>query len=236
MSVNSFNYSDYPNISFQEGLDQYLLNNLGSELYNGVVFNDELFIIITNSVLTNDEITNLQTLLQNYTAPPYILTFNSTDTLTMHSHYNDDTDVISDSSGNSILQVMIYNNSNNPNTVIDGLKTIVEYYCPNVQNYLNVTSGSLYIQIFDITRQIAITEKTIDISNITSSWNTLAQSGSTQSNYVLQSVLFDGLNNKTCGYDCIWSTMVKPSDSNFKVRFHSLQHLLYNQIINQNYS
>ena len=94
MSVNSFNYSDYPNISFQEGLDQYLLNNLGSELYNGVVFNDELFIIITNSVLTNDEITNLQTLLQNYTAPPYILTFNSTDTLTMHSHYNDDTDVI----------------------------------------------------------------------------------------------------------------------------------------------
>ena len=228
MSSYTYNYTDYPNVQFQTAFDSYM--NQNTTYYNGSGFSDSTFSIYTTIILTDDQVTQLITLITNYIAPPYVLIYNNSQSYPLHTHYNNDQDISYDSDNNSVVQLFIFNNNNSSTLKLDAFKTIIEYTTPNVQNYLNTTSGTLYFQIYDNTRDIIITETTIDISSYATQWNTLAQTGSTTSNTIYDTLYLDGMMNKTTDYDNVWMLKIKTSDSNYISRLHGMQHLYYDYI------
>ena len=229
MTTYSYNFIEYPNISFQDGFDQYLSQNLGSLVYNGLVFDNDKFIIVTNNTLSNLELNNLNTLIHNYTPLPYILIYNSSRTLAMYG-YNNDINVVYDDEEYSIIQFNVYKQDNE--LIIDGIKATIELNCLNVQNYLNTTSGSLNLKIFDYTNNTLVTQQTINInSDITTLWNQLAQNGNTNGNSAIQNVSFDSLSD-IISTDSIYNFGTKSSDDKYIPRLRGLQCLYYNKIIN----
>lgn len=69
--------------------------------------------IITNS---NIDTNKLNTLLKNYIAPSYILTFHSTHAFPLQSNFNNSPDYTLDEFGNTIVQYLIIT-PNNADTV-----------------------------------------------------------------------------------------------------------------------
>lgn len=184
--------------------------------------------IYTNNPLTDIELTNLTTLINSYVDPAVFLAFDHAETLPLHSNFNTDadTDIINQK---SVIQTFIYSTLNiRKPTVLDAMKTIVEYNCPNVQNYLNTTTGNISLEIYDTTRNVSITTNIIDLNEIAVNWNILAQTGSTEGNTIYRSALFTGLMNKSPDYDVVLQLRGLTSDSKCEFRCHSLQFIYYN--------
>lgn len=172
---------------------------------------------------------NLNTLIQNYNPPSYILTYNSTHTLPIYA-YNNEINVVYDDEEYSTIQFQAYKLDNE--LVIDGLRATIGLNCLDVQNYLNSTSGSLNLKIFDYTQNILIIQETIDINpDITLLWNQLAQNGYTNGNYAIQNVSFDGLIDKI-SVDSIFNFATKSSDDKYIPRLRGIEYLYYNKINN----
>jgi hypothetical protein len=187
-------------------------------------------VVSMTSELTELQLSDLTTLINNYTDPEFYLTLDHTTSLALHSHFTTDTDnVIIDDK--DILQTIIYTASGETsNVVLDGCKSIVEFYCPNPQSFLNTTSGSINIEIYDITRNISIANKTIELNDIAVQWNALANAGSTTGNTVFQSTQFTGLKNKNPDYDCVFQLRGNTSNQDFTFRLNGLQYLYYSVI------
>jgi hypothetical protein len=162
----------------------------------------------------------------------FFLVFDHVETFPLHSHFTNDPDN-SVSNGNVTLQTFIFSSNNlSNNVVLDSLKTIVEYKCPNVQDFLNITSGNSLqtgLSIEDLTRNVTISSQNIDINDIVVIWNNLANSGVTGGNIQYKSIQYTGLINKNLGHDCIWQlSSPDPIVPNFTFRCHSLQYQYYN--------
>lgn len=165
-------------------------------------------------------------LVNDYVDPSVFLQFHHTETIALHSHFTKDTD-ISSSDDLSIIQTLIFSaNKCNGGDVLDTAKTVVEYYCPNPQLFTE-TSGSIILELYDITRDVIISSQTIDLEEIATNWNTLAASGSTSPNTMYKSFSFTGLMNKTPSYDCIWQFRGVASHASFTFRINGLQYIYY---------
>lgn len=181
--------------------------------------------------LTEPQLAALTILMNAYVDPAVFLVFDHVDTFPLHSHFTNDTDN-SIFDGNVALQTFIFSSNNiSNNVVLDSLKTVVEYKCPNVQDFLNITSGNSLqtgLSIKDLTRNIPIASQNININDIVTVWNNLAHTGVTGGNIQYKSIQYTGLMNKNPGYDCIWQLYTPdPIDPNFTFRCHSLQYLYY---------
>jgi len=181
--------------------------------------------------LTEPQLAALTILMNAYVDPAVFLVFDHVDTFPLHSEFTNDTEN-SISNGNVVLQTFIFSSINiSNNVVLDSLKTVVEYKCPNVQNFLNITSGNSLqtgISIKDITRNVLIASQNININDIVTVWNNLANTGVTGGNTQYKSIQYTGLMNKNPGYDCIWQLYTPyPVDPNFVFRCHGLQYLYY---------
>lgn len=207
--------------------DKYIRDNV-AWVSNFLGISTDPLIVNVGRELTHEEQLQLTTLVNNYIDPVVFLVYDHSDTLTMHSHYTSDVDnILVDSK--AILQTFIYNNPGaNNGLVLDSVKTIVEYACPNVQNFANTTSGSIWLDIFDVTRNVSICNVTKDLNEVATKWNALAATGSTEANSVFTSVQFDGMMNKTPNYDVIWQLRGTTSNSNYTFRCNCLQYLFYN--------
>lgn len=184
--------------------------------------------IYSDIPLTEIQLTDLTTLLNAYIDPEIYLSFDHVETLTLNSKFNNDLDNIIINNKN-VIQTFIYSTQNiSTPTVLDGLKTVVEYHCPNVQNYVNTTSGNISIEIYDISRNISIASKTVDLNEIATKWNNLAQNGSTEESTIYRTILFTGLMNKSPNYDVVLQLRGSTSDSNCEFKCNSLQYIYYN--------
>ena len=222
---------DFQNIriSILDAFNNYMKTN-NAPLFVGAGFSGTTVTVSTSAALTAAQLTTMTTLVNGYVEPAYYLNFSRTESTALHSHYTCETDLIQDTGGNKIVQTLIFTNRNTPNgEVLDCLKTVIEYNTPNVQNFLNTTSGSATFQIYDITRNYLISNQTIDISNIATQWNTLALTGSTQGNTVYQTNVCAGLLGKSTTYDCVWQYKMNTSSPLFNVRMNGLQYIFSNQ-------
>ena len=222
---------DIPNIrvSILDALDNYLKVN-NAPLYTSGGFSGTTVTVNTSAALTVDQLTTMTNLVKAYIEPAYYLTFSRTESTALHSHYTNESDLISATNGNKIIQTLIFTNRNTINgEVLDCAKTVLEFNTPNVQNFLNSTSGSVAFCIYDITRNYPISTQTIDISNIATQWHTLALTGSTIGNTVFQSTLCSNLLNKSTTYDCIWQYQLSTSSPSFNCRMNGLQYIFSNQ-------
>lgn len=210
-----------------EACDQYIRKHIDWVSNFQGVSTDPLT-INSEIPLTEIQLSDLTTILNAYTDPEIFLSFDHVDTLTLNSKFNNDLDNII-INGQNVIQTFIYSTQNiSIPTVLDGLKTIVEYHCPNVQNYVNTTSGNISIEIYDISRNISIASKTIDLNEIAINWNNLAQNGSTGESTIYRTILFTGLMNKSPNYDVVLQLRGASSDSNCEFKCNSLQYIYYN--------
>lgn len=195
---------------------------------NFVGITSEPLTVYTNNPLTDVQLAALTVLMNAYVDPAVYLVFDHAETLPLHSHFNTDIDAVIVNDKN-IMQTFIYSTLNiSTPTVLDSIKTIIEYNCPNVQNYLNTTSGNISLEIYDITRNVSIATNVLDLNEIAVNWNSLAQTGSTQGNTIYRTTLFNGLMNKSPNYDVILQLRGSTSDSKCQFRCNSLQFLYYN--------
>jgi len=224
------NYS-YPNITVNKpgACDQYLRNNLpGSCVNNYQGLSTSPTIIEFNRSLTFDEINDLNILMSNYIDPDIFLVLDHTETVALNSNFSNELNntIIDDK---CVFQTIIFKNQNNNSLILDSMKTVIEYNCPNVQNYLNTTSGNISLEIYDITRNYSIGSISLDLNEIGVHWNTLANENNTSGNIIYRSFQFTELGNICPDYDIILQLRGTQSDSNFDYRLHSLQYLYYTE-------
>ena len=181
-------------------------------------------IIYTNTPLSNNDLEALTTLLNNYIDPSVWLSFDHTETIALHSHFTNVGDI-----DNNVIQTLIFPGTNyDETTTLDCIKTVIEYKCTNVQNFINVTSGNIYLEIFDLTRNTIKCAETINYDSIIDTWRTLAESGSTQGNTQFKSFAFGNLMNTNTNYDCIHNYRGL-QDNNMTFRINGLQYIYYNK-------
>jgi hypothetical protein len=209
--------------------DQYLRTNLPNSCvdnYQGLSTGPT--IIEFNKTLTIEEQDALNILMANYIDPEVFLVLNHTENITLHSDFfqNINNSIIDNK---CIFQTVIYTNQNENNLVLDSMKTVVEYYCPNVQNYLNTTTGNITLEIYDITRDYSIGSINQNLNEIAVHWNTLANQNITTGNTIYRSIQFSELRNACPNYDVILQLRGTQSDANFDYRLHSLQYLFYTE-------
>lgn len=200
------------------------------DVYNGFSTYTDNIVIYVQRELTEQEIADLTIYVNEYIDPEFYLVFDRTDSMALHSDYsNDPSNVVINNK--DVLQTFIFTNRNSPETVLDGMKTIVEYNIPNVQNFVDVLDEDAFInlEIYDITRDITITNQNIPLNEIAAKWRQMAQNNSTDSDVVYRSAMFTGLMNKTPDHDCVWQIRgyVQPPEK-FAYRINGLQYLFYN--------
>jgi hypothetical protein len=181
--------------------------------------------------LTTEQLESLTILLNAYVDPEVFLVLNRVESYPLSSHFTSDITEIVDNNVN--LQTFIYGaNTTNDNIVLDGLKTIIEYKCPHVEDFLNITSGSALqtaVSIYDKTREIEIATQNIDIDDIVTIWHNAAVNGETGVDNRFKTIQYYGLMNKNANHDCVWQIRTPaPISSEFTFRCHSLQYLHYN--------
>lgn len=225
----SFDYSFDKQVTKADAFDSYLRQNVAwPSDYQVLSTTQNQITIFTMRELTSEEQTDLQTLVNNYTDPAVWLTFDHVETMVMHSHYTDDpVNIIIDNK--DVLQTFIFCNRNTPQTVLDGMKTIVEYRCDDLSTFANSTDGNIVLSLHDMTRDVEILSSTIELAEISTKWNNLAMEGNVISDVVFRSAQFYGLMNVVPNYDCIWQLRgsVEPPGS-FKYRVNGLQYIFYN--------
>lgn len=203
--------------------DAYIRKNISwNDDFNGLSTNP--LNIQVNRELSQEELTSLTTLLNNYVDPSVFLSLNHTETICLHSHFTTDADnVLIDDF--SVIQTLIFSGNNvDASVVLDSAKTVVEYFCLNPQNFISDKSGSITIEIYDITRNISIASQTIELGSIAEEW------GENDSSTKYRSLMFTGLMNKTPNHDCIFQFRGKTSRNDFTFRINGLQYIYYDVI------
>jgi hypothetical protein len=225
----AFQYPFTKTVTKADAFDAYLKQYISwLSDYQGASTTDVQVIIFVDRQLTTQEQTDLQTLIDNYTDPAVWLTFDHVETMALHSHFTDDVDnLIID--GQDVLQTYIFCNRNTPQTVLDSMKTIVEYKCADVSAFANNTTGNITLSLYDISRDVEILSGNIELAEIGTRWNTLAQQGNVTSDTVFRSVQFYGLMNTVPNYDCVWQIRgsTEPPGT-FTYRINGLQYIFYN--------
>jgi hypothetical protein len=218
-------YTFTKNISLLTAFQKYMKSS-NAPLFNGCSITGDQLTLQTTGVLSEEQLNTITSLVTNYVEPVYDLNLSNTESIALHSHYTNDPDLVVIDS-RSVVQTIIFPNRNNEDKVLNSMKTIFEYNAPNLQSFLNVTSGSVQFEIFDISRNYQVCLQTVDISQIVSDWNTLAQTGATGGNTIYKSFMCDGLMNQTTNYDCIYQFRMSTSNPDFNLRMNGLQWLFY---------
>lgn len=221
---------NFPEKTIQKvgALEQQLEQSSFKDILGGISYPP--LVVSMTSELTVSQLNDLTLLITNYIDPAFYLTLDHTTSLAMHSHFTNDQDTMMGTQ--TVLQTLIYTASIDTNIVLDSCKSIVEFHCPNLQSYLNKTTGNINVEIYDITRDTSIASQTLQLNDIAVQWNILANTGSTTGNTMYRSVQFTGLKNKNPDYDCIFQLRGSASDTSFTYRLNGLQYLYYSVITN----
>lgn len=231
----SFPYLFNKTVAIPDALNKYLRDNLtfqslytslSTDVENGTVT------VYMSEELTMLQLDELTTLVTNYVDPEIFLSLNHCETFALHSHFTADFDSLL-VDGKYIIQTIIFQNpGNTEDLVLDGMKTVVEYTCPDPAAFYastgGATLGDVTLQIYDVSRNITIASQVISLNEISDRWNTLGAAEQTTRDTVWRSHMFTGLMNMICNYDCVWQVRGLVSDpATFDYRINGLQYLFY---------
>lgn len=174
--------------------------------------------------LNEEQLTRLNNFINNYTDPTVYLSL--TQTLTDSAR----TKTTNSQSLQTIHTFILNSRSPDQNDVFNSLKTVMELSCDSTEQFLNLedTSGSVTIQIYDITRNIIIDEHVVDISQYILNWKNKALNNDFEKQVEFRTFQVEGLRLKTANYDCIWQFRASVSNTNIYLTLNSLQYLYYN--------
>lgn len=215
-------------VAIPDALDHHVRTSVDwASHYQGLETNP--LVVLSAVELTETQQVALTALIDGYADPAQWLTFDHTTVTPMHSHYTTDaSNVLSD--GLYVLQTLIFANQNSFDMVLDAIKTVVEYHCPNPVAFgADTEEGYITLQIFDLTRSVVVCSQTVALGQIADDWNALALANSTTPVTAFRTAMFYGIAPMTTGYDCVWQVRGSVSNpASFTYRINSLQYLFYN--------
>jgi len=158
-----------------------------------------------------------------YVDPPVFMIFKHAINTPMITEFT--TDAQLEIAGKKVLQTFIFTDPATEGLLLDSLKTVIEYNCPNTQDFNSVSNASIDFEIYDITRDISILTRNISLDEIETKWKGMNLSADNDT--VFRTSFFGALHYQLPNYDCIWQIRVGVSHPEFKVRLNSLQQLFY---------
>lgn len=220
MSDNGFQYTYNKEITKLPAFDDYLRKQYDPVVYNGAATSGNTTIVIMNRELTEAEQELLTTRVNAYTDPAVFLIYNRTESSPIFSHF-------ANSSTPTPIQTLIFTNRNEDRYVLDGCKTILEYYTDDVTLFQNADdNNTINFQMYDVTRNWLLVDETIDLAFVVNKWKSLSNGSDT----VYKSIYINGLHEKAPNYDCIWQFRISVSNPNMQVRMNGLQYIFYDVI------
>jgi hypothetical protein len=203
---------------------KYMSDNL--ILHSGMSLQGDILIIEFPEALSTEELNNLTELVTNYEDPLIFLTFSHTETYPMFSSRTT-TELPSVIVGDKkVLQTFIFSNKDAENTILNSLKTVIEYTCPLVENFTGI-SGIANFEIYDIDRNVSISNLDIPLDEISTTWETMRANGVTGPNTIFRSVFITDLRSSVADYDCKWQFRGKTNSPLFNFKLNSLQYIFY---------
>lgn len=180
-------------------------------------------LLFSSRELTPLELQDTTSKIDLYTDPLVSLVFDHTETTTMSTKFTSEEDLTM--GGKKVLQTFIFSKPERDDVVLDTFKTMIEYNCPNTQDFSLVTNPSMVLEIYDITRDVQIIERTIPLNEIETKWKGMNMTP--ENDTVFRSSFFGELYYHLPNYDCAWQIRVSVSDPSFRVRLNSLQQIYY---------
>jgi len=177
--------------------------------------------LFSDTELSPLDLETATTTIDSYVDPESFLIFKQAYNNPMSTKFNTDESLIID--GKKVMQTFIFTKPILDNLILDSLKTVVEYNCPDTSLFDLQSGESITLQIYDITRDVEILNRTILLDEIETKWNGLLVGSDT----VFRSAFFGGLQYALPDHDCVWQICVECSNTNFRVRLNSLQQLFY---------
>lgn len=190
--------------------------------FDGYSYTDPDLVVYTSDDLSNEELSTLQTSIENYSDPAVFLVLNSTIPDTVRS-------ATTNSTTPQTVQTFIYTNTNlNGNATFNAIKTVLEYSTDDVSQWADFTGPlTVNFEIFCYTRSITISNLNIDITSVGNNWKQMALNNNTGPHTVYKTFLIEGLRNSVAKYDCLWNYILSVSDSKLKTTIHAKQMLYY---------
>lgn len=187
--------------------------------------------VMTNVELSTEELAALDALVRAYVDPDVFYQFEYTESITGFSQSTI-------SSSLSDVQSFIFPSKTLPNgdnaqsdgTVLNSIKSILKLTMEDVALAADMTSGTVEIEMYDVTRNLQICTQTVDISSFMLDWKAKALASETGPVTSYKSFMMTGLTNKSTSYDCIWVIRLSISDPRIRVRLNGFQKLFYTPI------
>lgn len=221
--MSSYNFTKSGVLKFS-ALDRDLRTTIST--YDGANYNDPSLTVYTTAPLSQQDLTTLTDLVNNYVDPEFFLTLSYTSTDTTFSEKTNSTTP-------DTVQSFFYSTTGaNGNGTFNAIKSVIEYSTNNVAYWSNF-SGSLTatFSIKCYTRDYVLTNDSIDITDIANTWKSMALAdpiGSIgQQDKVYRTFMVEGLRNYVANYDCVWVYVISVSNPNVYMCVQAKQMLYY---------
>ncbi len=204
----------------------YISNRLPS--FAGFMVEENLVRVISNVELDSTQLAALDANVRSYTDPAIYYQFEYAETITGFSQ-----STISNQLED--VQSFIFPSKTLPNgdnaesdgKVFNAIKSILKLTMGDVAQALEFTSGSVTIELYDITRDFQIGIQTIDITPFLLEWKAAALANQTGLVNKYKSFIFSGLDSNGTNYDTIWVFRLSVSEPKVRVRLNGFQKLFY---------
>lgn len=223
----SFNYTfDQVTVLKAPAFSSYLAKNFAVSC--DTMIEQSSVHVITTVELTSQQQIDLEALVRAYVDPEIFYQYQYAETITGFSQ-STTSNVVSDVQSFIFPSKVLPNgdNAQSDGTVFNAIKSIVKLTMDNVAEAADFVSGSVTIEMYDVTRDIAIASQTMNITSIMLEWQTAALASQTGAVTKYKSFMFDGLASKSTDYDCIWVMRLAVSDPRIRVRLNGFQKLFY---------
>ncbi len=190
--------------------------------YDGYTYSDPELTIFTTDELTNEQLLSVETIIQNYSDPAVFLVLNSTVPDTVRS-------ITTNSTTPEVVQTFIFTNTNQYGSgTFNAIKTVLEYATDDVSLWANFEDQlTVTFKIHCYTRNVDISEFTINITDVANTWKQMALNNQTGPHSVYRTFQVEGLRSSVANFDCLWNYILSVSDPNLKATVHAKQMLYY---------
>lgn len=212
------------NVQKPLALNQYV-ENMFSGNYIGLNYSGgTVYDFNFKKQLTQEQRTQLDTLVANYTDPESWLVLNHKESMPMTTNNCNSIDFTN-------LHTFIMTCGTEYASPCSDFKTIINCNTPAIEAFADYDENSndtITLQIYCSTRDIVVIEEVIDVTNILKEWKTLANNGQTGYAQKYMSKQIYGIADKIpSDFDCVWSFIGKVSNPLFQFSLNGLQKLFY---------
>jgi len=223
--MSSFGYEYNKVIDKLTAFNNYIVANITwVENFDGISYSEGVVFIYSTRELTTQEHDDLTVLVVAYVDPEVSLIYSNSISAPMETAFSSETGLFIE--GKRVLQTFIFSLCDEPEKVIDAIKSVVEYRCFDVSD--PPVDGAIDILIWDMTRDTQIANINIPLAEIQTKWDTMASEEETGSDTVFRTFMVSGIASETPNHACVWQIRGSTNSNKFDFKLNGLQTIYYN--------